>query len=87
MNESSPKGATFTAAPVIPLRRNGRVIAASLHVTIHNKPMVLYASTHSGVRVVNYGNGERTLELLNWAELSLEELRDAAERQLKPGDL
>lgn len=72
---------------VVPFRRNGRIVAASVHVTIFGKPLVVYASQQLGVRVGNYCGTERRLDVPNWAELSLAELRDAVERQLKPGDL
>lgn len=71
----------------IPLRRNGHVIAASLHCTIHGKAAVVSASSHSGIRVTNMANASKTLQLPDWQQLSLVELRDAAERQLKSEDL
>lgn len=72
---------------VVPLRRNGHAIAMSLHCTIHGKAAVVSASNHSGVRVTNMANASRVLQLPDWQQLSLVELRDAAERQLKPEDL
>lgn len=77
-------GASITS---FPLRRNGHVIAASLHCMIHGKAAVVSASSHSGVRVTNMANASRVLNVSNWQQLSLVELRDAAERQLKPEDL